>query len=845
MSQKSGTSQQFDFECPLSSGLHARPASQLAEIAARWSSECSVTNLRNGLSANLKSVLGIIAADIRHGDRCAVHISGSDDLQAKAALRTFIENDLAECDVPLANVYARSQNAALPRSLQAANVRAISGIPVSHGIGRGKVVAMRRIRLPESIGATASRNPEDELFKVEESLIAVRQRMGEKLKSSLTPTGAAVLQADLAMAGDVVFIEKLKEHVVKGKSATEAVIDAGEFFINLLGNSENEYVRQRTVDIEEICSQLLEEIHPGATPTVAVELTEPSVVVAETLAPQQLLALDRRWLKAVILEHSAATSHAAILARSLGIPTLAGVGNNRIVLTAEREVLVDANRGFVIPEPSQPVIRFYEREQETLERRNAQLRSQRGSATTSDGVVVEVGANASSGEELAVAFEGGADGIGLFRTELLFLGRDDAPSEAEQYAIYLAAVKAAEGRPVIFRTFDIGGDKKAPYFKIPDEANPFLGYRGARIYGEYHELLQIQLRALLRASASGNVQIMAPLISSLEELVEFKSALAEAKHSLDNDRLSFNSEVKIGMMLEVPSVAFIIDQLCQEVDFFSIGTNDLSQYFFAADRGNVSVASLYGVRHPAFVRFLKHITDQARLAGKWVGMCGEMAADLRNLPLVLALRLNEISVPAAEIHKVKRAICTLRAVDCAIILERAITCKTISDVDDLLTARAVEPPEPLLTEDLVILDSASSTKEEVLQEMIDALYVSQRTDDRQLFEEALWARETVYSTGLGFGFATPHCKTNAIKADSICVLRLKQAINWDSVDGENVRMVVLLAVRDSNGSARHMHVFSNLARKLMNDDFRRSLLKFETPGEITSYLAAELGGGQT
>lgn len=839
MTQRSDPALQFAFTCPLSSGLHARPASHLAEVANQFASECTLTNLRNGLVANAKSVLGIIATDIRHHDHCMLVVTGSDRHTAHAALRRFVEQTLPRCDVPLADISAAGRSSCIPRALQAAQVACITGVPVSRGVVQGQVVVLRRMALRD-VGPSSTVDVNRERALIQEAVAAVRQRISERLKYAVTPVGAAVLQADLAMASDVFLVEKLAEQVARGKSAGEAVVEVGEFFIDLLGHSENEYIRQRSVDIEEICLQLLEEVG-GTSLTASVELTGPSVLIAETLAPQQLLALDRRRLKALVLEHSGVTSHAAILARSLGIPTLAGVRNARLVLTAGREVVVDANRGFVIPQITDAVRRFYEREQETLQRRNQTNQYSGNSATTTDGRRIEVAANSSSGEELILAFENGAAGIGLFRTEMIFLGRDRAPSEEEQFVIYSEAARAAQGCPVIIRTFDIGGDKNAHYLNLPCEENPFLGFRGARLYPEHRDLLQSQLRAILRASTSGSVQIMAPMISSFEEIVQFKAAVAQAGRQLQQEGVPYANGVKIGVMIEVPSIAFILDQLCQEVDFFSIGTNDLCQYFFAADRGNSRLSSLFTVRHPAFLRFLDQTLKRIRSAGKWVGMCGEMAADLRNLALLVGMGLHELSVPAAEVRDVKRAIAKLDSGQCAALLERALDLKNAAEVEALLASQSQESAQPLLSDDLVLLGSVSQSKEEVIQEMVDAFYVAGRTDDRQLLEEALWARETVGSTGLGYGFAIPHCKTDAVTADSICVLRLKEGIDWDSIHGERVGMVVLLALRDSDGANTHMQVFSALARKLISDDFRQHLLKIETPAEVTSYLSRQLG----
>lgn len=831
---------EFAFLCPLSSGLHARPASQLAEVANEFASECTMTNLRNGLLANAKSVLGIIATDIRHGDRCVLHIRGNDEYSAHKALKRFVEESLPHCDVALAGVTELRQNRT-PRVLQAAKASLLYGTPVSRGIGRGPVVLLQKMTLPKNLNGHEGINANRELELVKGAVSAVRHRIREKLKYSITPTGTAVLQADLAMAEDVYLMEKLGESILRGKSAAQAVVEAAEFFTELLGHSESEYIRQRSADVEEICLQLLDELC-GTRQAPEFKLHHESVLVAESLGPQQLLNLDRQQLKALVLENSGATSHAAILARSLGIPTLAGVHNARLLLTPGCEVVVDANRGFVVPHFSPPVQRFYEREQKILERRRQSWANHaERSATTLDSKRMEVASNASSGEELSLAFENGADGVGLFRTEMIFLGREAPPSEDEQFAIYSAAVRSAAGRPVIIRTFDIGGDKPVPYLNLPHEENPFLGFRGARIYPQYQELLHAQLRAILRASASGPVQIMAPMISTLEEFIQFKAAVSRAKRDLAQGGVLFQSDIKIGVMAEVPSLAFIVGDLCGEVDFFSVGTNDLCQYFFAADRSSPKIAGQFGVRHPAFLRFLKQLVHRIHEHGKWVGMCGEMAADIQNLPLLVGLGLDEISAPAAEILEIKRAVTKLIHADCVDVLNRAISSVTTLEVNELLSKQQSHQPDSLLSNELVLLGSTSRTKEEVIQEMVDAFYLSSRIEDRDLVEEAVWAREAEYSTGLGHGFAIPHCKTDAISANSICVLRLNEPINWDSIHGEQVRMVVLLALRKSEVASTHMQVFSSLARKLDEDDFRQFLLKVETPEQVTDYLGQQLG----
>lgn len=840
MTKGARTSLEFVFQCPLESGLHARPASHLTEVANKFASECSITNLRNGLVANAKSVLNVIAADIRFEDRCVIIVSGPDEQAAHTALLEFVESALPNCDVPLAEVPTVNNGAIIPRQFRAAGVTCITGIPVSRGIAQGKIRVLDKIALPTDIGSREQSDTEAELSRLKEAISAVRSRISEKLKYAVTPVGVAVLEANLAMAGDVALVERLTKGISQGQSVAQAVVEAGEFFVDLFLHSENEYVRQRSADVEEICLQLLEEVG-GIQPSPPLELTEPSVVVAETLAPQQILGLHRDWLKALVLENSGTTSHAAILARSLGIPTVAAVRNAHLVLTSGREVMVDGDRGIVIPSINPDVRRFYDREQKTQQRRREKgLEQALKVATTSEGRRLEVAANATSAEETTAALENGADGIGLFRTEMIFLGREEPPSEEEQFAIYSETAKAAAGRPVIIRTFDIGGDKRVPYLNQAEEENPFLGYRGARLYAEHQELLLSQLRAILRASRFGSIQVMAPMISSLHEVVQFKASISRAQEQLRKRGFEFQTDISIGIMIEVPALAFLIDQLSAEVEFFSLGTNDLSQYFYASDRTNPKVSSLLSVREPSFLRLLSQIVEGAHKSKKWIGMCGEMASDLSILPLLIGLGLDEISVIASEIPEFKRSIGELSSSHCTEILQRALHCESSEEVESLLAGAGSPAEMPLLTEELILIDSLSQTKAEVIQEMVDTFYVSGRTNNRQTLEEALWAREALGSTEVGYGFAIPHCKSDALTANSICVLRLKEPIDWNSAHPERVRMVILLALRESDRQNTHMQVFSSLARKLINDDFRHSLLGFKDSAATKTFLSQEL-----
>lgn len=837
----SSTTLKFAFVCPLSAGMHARPASQFAEVTKTFRSELVLANLRNSREANPKSVLSIIAADIRHGDRCLIHVRGGDEEAAYAAVRRFVEETLPVCDPPTANT-SSSNRGGIPRVLQAAGVTCCIGSAASPGIAYGIVVRVSAMSLPKAISQETAVDSKQELARLELAMVAVRARIRQQLSSSSSRLGNTVLQADLSIANDVVFADRIAELISRGKSAGYAVVETGGYFADLLRHSESEYIRERATDVEEISIQILEELYGTDLQQTIPALREPSIIVAENLGPQQLLACDQRWLKGIVLEHSGKMSHALILARAHAIPAVVGVQDVRSQFSAGQEIVVDANRGLIISRFSTAVQRFYTREKKTLDRRKGLgTEDFNAPASTQDGQLIEVAANASTGEELSLALQNGADGIGLFRSEMNFLERERPPSEEEQFTLYAQAARLFTERPVIVRTFDLGGDKSARYLNLPRENNPFLGYRGVRLYGEHVDLLRTQLRAILRASAHGRLHIMVPMISSLEEIRRFKEELVGAKQELQRENVAFRSDTPIGIMVEVPAVTFILDQICTEVDFFSIGTNDLAQYFFAVDRDNSKVAELSNVQHPGFLRFLKQIADDLHAAGKWLGMCGEMASETRHLPLLLGLGLDEISVPASEIPRLKRAIRQYSAADCSSVLNQAMQCRDATEVGQLLAS--VQPSlsaEPLLSEELILLDSDSKNKEEAMQELVDNFYIAGRTEDRQGLEDAMWAREAVYSTGLGFGFATPHCKTDTVIANSIGVLRFRQPIDWGAVDSEPVRMIIFIAMRGSQVDNDHMQVFSRLARKLMNEDFRKQLLAITDSHQLVHYLGEQL-----
>jgi phosphotransferase system HPr (HPr) family protein len=361
MTQNACMAPEFTFLCPLPNGFHARPASHLATLAGKFISHCALANLRNGRSADLKSVLSLIAADIGLKDECRVRVSGEDEQAASRALQQFIENELPACDVPLPELAQDGQNGILPRSLRSKGLETFHGVPVSRGIGYGKVVILDGIALPPELNAERAADSGEELTRVQRGMEGVRASIRKKLTGQISLTEAGILQAHLAILGDVSLAHKVFERIGQGRPASRAILEAAEFFGSLLRESESQYIRERAVDLHEICYEILKEIY-GTKFQAAVELTEPSVVIAENLTPQQLLDLDRKGIRALVLESAGTTSHAVILARSLAIPTLIDVKNLLQLLSPGQEVVVDANRGVVIPKLTSLVRSYYERE---------------------------------------------------------------------------------------------------------------------------------------------------------------------------------------------------------------------------------------------------------------------------------------------------------------------------------------------------------------------------------------------------------------------------------------------------------------------------------------------------
>ena len=831
------------FTCSLPNGLHARPATALEHVVRGFASEVTLVSERTGASANAKSVLGIVGLDIRHGDVCRVTIEGVDEPEASAAVARFLERDLAHCDDAIPPAPVRPGERPLPRMLLQADGGILHGTPMVPGIGHGRALVIDGFAIPDVLARARTDDPDAELARLEAGLHALDARYEEELAEDGPDVAASIIRAHHAIARDPALHDHLEMSVRKRHLTVAGAIAAADaFFSGMLAASESALLRERALDVGDVCRELFEVIHGTTKVSARARLSADTVCIAENLTPREFLALDRKFLKGLVLEFAASTSHTIVLARSFGIPTLTGVTGLRTATLRDRDVIIDADLGVLITAGNAGTHRYYEMEQARLAGRRAQLRHAATTrAETRDGQAVEIGANIATGEETVAAILEGADGIGLFRTEMLFLNRDDPPSEDEQFEEYRRALIAAAGRPVIIRTLDIGGDKPVPYLRMPHEENPYLGYRAVRMYHEFETLVRTQVRALVRASAFGDLRVMVPMISRLEEARFMRQVVAEEQARCTQDGHVFAPLMQLGAMVEVPSMAFQLDHFCEALDFFSIGTNDLLQYFGAVDRGNDKVAHLHDALSPAFLRLLKKIVDDIHAAGLWVGMCGELAGNAAALPLLVGLGLDELSMAAPRVAEAKAGVRALAAAPCQALLHAALACASVQDVSRLVDAFDGWQPVPLTAPELVVIDADCATREEAIKAVVDRLYVMGRTDQPREVESAVWQREGVYSTAFGHGFAIPHCQSDALKANSLVILRTRQPVAWESLDGEPVSVLVLLAIRESDHAVEHLKILATLARKVMRAGFRERLMNEQDPAVLCRYVMECVG----
>ena len=537
----------------------------------------------------------------------------------------------------------------------------LRGIPVSQGVSRSRVVVLDRTRIDPAKWGILESDPAGEEDRLQASLVETRRQIlavQERLREALGAKEAQIFDAHLLVLEDPMLIEEATRFIREDLVTAEfAFHEASEKYAEALGKVDDSYLSERAADIRDVAQRVLADLMGQALCTGLADLTEPCVVVAHDLTPSDTAMMDPAMVLGFATEVGSRTSHTAILARSLRIPAVLGLGEAISELHTGESVLLDGFNGFVVIDPSEQTLFEYGQlvdRQTSIEESLEVIHDD--AAETRDGHRIILSANIERAADVESVLQCGAIGVGLFRTEFLFINRSDLPDEEEQFAAYRKVTESLAPDPVIIRTLDLGGDKLLSHVNVAEEMNPFLGWRAIRLCLQEKDLFRTQLRAILRASVFGNLKIMYPMVSGVEELEAANVLLDECREQLRDEGVAFAEDVEIGVMIETPSAAMIADSLARRVKFFSIGTNDLIQYALAVDRLNEKIAHLYEPTHPGILRLIKATVDAGQAHGIWTGICGEMAGDLAAVPLLLGLGVSELSVTPSMVPRVKMLI---------------------------------------------------------------------------------------------------------------------------------------------------------------------------------------------
>ena len=559
------------------------------------------------------------------------------------------------------------------------------GAGVSPGIARGTVHVVRDDLDDVARYRIAPSQITDEIGRFEAALIQTRMQileMQQRIAESIGAKDAAIFDAHLLVVEDRTLIDEVLRKLETDLCNVEWVFqEVATSYAETLNKIDDPYLRERALDIQDVTKRVIRNLQ-GKAPKAFLGLTEPHILVAHNLTPSDTATMNKERVLGLATDLGSRTSHTAIMARSLNIPAVVGLHDITEKLESGQHVLLDGTNGSVIVDPTSETLAHYGEIESRRVKVVAQLKGLRETkSTTRDGRHIVLSANIELPDDVDAVAANGAEGIGLYRTEFLYLNRNTLPTEDEQYETYRKVAERVRPDPLIIRTFDLGGDKLAPgTVDISDELNPFLGWRAIRFCLENIDIFKTQLRAILRASAIGNVKIMFPMISGLDELRRAISVLNESKSELHASKIEIGEKTEVGAMIEIPSAAISANALAREVDFFSIGTNDLIQYALAVDRMNERIAHLYEPTHPAVLRLLKMIADAAHAHHIWVGVCGEMAGDIALIPLLLGLGVDELSASATLVPRVKRAVQSLAIPECQQLVDEALKLETPSEI---------------------------------------------------------------------------------------------------------------------------------------------------------------------
>lgn len=661
-------------------GLHARPSAQFVATASRFQAQIRVQNLtRNTESVRGDSINQVATLGVRQGHELLITATGIDAQEALKALQKLIINNFGEDD-SIVGLTPPPQEFTAPTQGELAGIAASPGIAIAPLVHyQSTAVAFTEYHIE---------NVNVEWQRLQAAIQIAKQEIATLLSHTSIQIGdaeAAIFDAHLLFLADPVMLEAARKHIVEARlnaeMAWQAVVDE---VANSYRKLEDSYLQERVDDVVDVGQRVLR-ILLGNAPT-DLELTEPSIVVATDLSPSDTVKLDPSKVMGICMTSGSATSHSAIIARTLGIPAVLGVDAQVLNLQSGTLMALDGESGKIWVAPATETLDRLEAKRETWKIAQAEARKlEHQPAVTRDGCHIKVLANIGSITDAQLAVNHGAEGVGLLRTEFLYLDRTSAPTEEEQLEVYQAITQVLDKQPLIIRTLDIGGDKQLPYLSSSvTEANPFLGVRGIRFCLENPQLLKTQLRAILRASVGHNIKIMWPMIATLTELRAAKEIFYEVQEELREAGIAFDENMNVGMMIETPAAVAIADQLAREVDFFSIGTNDLSQYVMAGDRTNPRVATLADALQPAVLRMIQRTVHAAHAANIWVGLCGEVAAETIVAPILLGLGLDELSVNPQAIAPLKQAISQLTITEAQAIANIALQQDSATSVRELV-----------------------------------------------------------------------------------------------------------------------------------------------------------------
>lgn len=565
--------------------------------------------------------------------------------------------------------------------------KVLKGIAASDGIATAKAYMLVEPDL--SFDKKTVEDPEKEVQRLHAALDASKkelEKIKEKATENLGADEAAVFEAHLTILSDPEMIgqieDKVKSESINAESALKDVTDS---FISMFeAMTDNVYMQERAGDVRDVTKRVMSHLLGVTLPSPAL-IDEEVIIVAHDLTPSDTAQLDRKFVKGFITDIGGRTSHSAIMSRTLEIPAVVGSETATQDIHADDQVIVDGINGEAVVRPSDSELREYAKKaQEFAEQKAEWERLKNEDSVTADGKKVILAANIGTPQDVQGANDNGAEAVGLFRSEFLYMDSAELPSEDDQFKAYKQALEGMKGKQVVVRTMDIGGDKKLPYLPLPEEQNPFLGYRAIRLCLDRQEIFRTQLRALLRASKYGKLAIMFPMIATVQEFKDAKAIFEEEKAGLISKGIEVADNIQVGMMMEIPAAALIADKLAKYSDFFSIGTNDLIQYSMAADRGNERVSYLYQPTNPSILRLVKNIIDSSHKEGKWTGMCGEMAGDQTAVPLLLGLGLDEYSMSATSILKTRSFIRKLSTDKMKELADKALDCETEAEVQALV-----------------------------------------------------------------------------------------------------------------------------------------------------------------